>query len=368
MKCRICGSGSLSLIYQTGSCPKYSHKYLEEKDFGGDAAFPLAVYRCETCSLIQCADDFEEDEYSADYQRNISFSNSAMGHINMFADRLKGLGASNFLEIGCGNGLFSAAMKERGCKVVAFEPSRAACRAAAARGLEVHNRFFDDTIPDGMRGYDSFAMRFVLEHVPDPVGMLRTLHSRCAEGCIGLLEVPNADKQLRMRKWYEFFREHTTYFTPETFTKAAYLAGFELLEMHLTIGDEFITAIVRKGKPPAAEWGEKEFKEKLLGMVKFPGGVWAWGASGGGVAMLCECGITSRHIAYVVDSDSNKHGLFTSGSRIMVVPPSKITASQPGAIIILAYAYEKEIIASIRERGFRGKIGSIFPQPHWIEA
>ena len=367
MKCRVCSSVSLGQIYFSNACPRYSHKYLEEKDLGRDSVLQIAVYRCNGCGLVQCVDDFEEDEYSADYQRNISFSESAMGHVNRFADMLSGYGAKSFIEVGCGNGLFSSAMRDRGCKVVAFEPSRAACKAAQARGLDVHNSFFNKDAPSELQGYDSFALRFVLEHVPDPVGILRTLHSRCADGCVGLIEVPNADKQMRERKWFEFFREHTIYFTPETLARVAYLAGFELLELHLTLQEEFITIIVRKQKPRAAGWGEAEFSAKLQGMLSEQKSAWAWGASGGGVAMLSECGITSRQIQFIVDSDQNKHGLFTSGSRIRIVSPSELASGRPDAVFILAYAYENEIACTLRSLGFKGKIGSVFPYPRWIE-
>ena len=84
MDCRLCGSGLLEEIFRTDRCPKYSHKYLAEREFQDDAVFELGVLRCKNCGLVQIEGDFPDDEYSSDYQRNISFSKSSPKNSSFF--------------------------------------------------------------------------------------------------------------------------------------------------------------------------------------------------------------------------------------------------------------------------------------------
>ncbi|HIH30732.1 TPA: class I SAM-dependent methyltransferase [Candidatus Micrarchaeota archaeon] len=368
MACRVCGSGSLKTVFETNSCPKYSHKYLSEKELEKDVQVRLSVSKCLACGLVQLAEDFPEEEYSSDYQRNISFSGLAVEHVERFADLLAGkYGAKNFVEIGCGNGLFSSAMAKLGARVVAFEPSVAACKAAQAAGVDAHNMFFDRNTPEKFSGYDSFALRFVLEHVSNPVEILRNASSRCQEGAVGLIEVPNAEQQIKNKKWFEFFREHTLYFTPQTLLKTIYLAGLQLLELHSPMREEFLTVIVRNSAQPDFDWGQEKMKAQLLSLIEPGKKTWMWGASGAGVTLLCECGISHRLVPFIVDTDRNKWGLYASGSRMKIVPPSEVQSQPPDAIIILSSVYEDEIRKDIRSLGFAGRIGSIFPYPRWLE-
>ncbi|MFH0927338.1 MAG: methyltransferase domain-containing protein [Candidatus Micrarchaeota archaeon] len=365
MKCRMCASPSLEKIFEVDDCPKYSHKYFTQEALKNDAKIRLEVFICRQCSLMQIAQDFPGEEYTDDYQRNISFSPAAVAHIDRFAQILRSYGAKNFLEVGCGNGIFSKRMKELGAKVSAIEPSVAACRAARENGIEAHNIFLGDDTPPEFGGYDSFALRFVLEHVPDPVKILKQINSRCAGGAVGLVEVPNAENQVREKKWFEFFREHTVYFTPKTFLEALYRSGFQMVEMHTTMGGEFISAIVKKAKPDF-DWKKEEFCKKLRGLVQGGKKTAVWGASGAGITLLCEAGLGEKEIMCIIDSDKNKWGLYASGSRIKIVPPKSIGEDAPDAIIICSSAYEAEIKAAILKSGFKGKIGSIFPSPRWI--
>lgn len=367
MECRTCGQPLKEIIFQTDRCPQFSHKYLTEADLAKDGSILLTIFRCARCGLMQSDARFPPEEYSADYQRNISFSPAAVQHIQETAELLfKNYPITNFVEIGCGNGLFSAAVAARGIKVVVFEPSRKAAETAKARGLEVHNTFFDEKLPAEFSGYDGFAIRFVLEHIDRPVEFLRLIRERCRDGAIGLVEVPNARNQLNSKRWYEFFREHFLYFTPETLVQAASMAGFEVIEVSTSMNFEFLKMIVRK---PAQQkdWGVETLGADLRKLMAGRSKVAVWGASGACVTLLGELAFTKHDIAYIIDSDPNKWGLFTSGSRLPIVAPDYINKDAPDTIIIMTSAYQEEIRKTIREMGFKGRIGTIFPAPRWMD-
>ena len=327
----------------------------------------ISASRCRKCDTIQVPEDFPSEEYVADYQRNISFSKSAVGHAEKMADKLAGFGMKNFFEVGCGNGLFSEAMLRKNVKVTAFEPSKAACNAARARGVDAHNRFFDSTLPNNFSGYDAFALRFVLEHIPSPIQFLESVKDRCMDGAIGLIEVPDAQKQITQKRWFEFFREHTLYFTPQTLVSAISRSGFEVLEMESTLSGEFLSVIVRKPAKDRFDWSLAKTKKEVSRMIEPAKRTWAWGASGAGITLLASCGLGPKQVEFIIDSDKNKWDMFASGSRIKIVAPERLRASPPDNILILSLPYENEIKKEIRSLGFKGKIGVLWPESKWLK-
>jgi 2-polyprenyl-3-methyl-5-hydroxy-6-metoxy-1,4-benzoquinol methylase len=360
MRCRICDS-KLIRIFTNPKCPKYSHKYLmtaridesilAHRNANGvpiaqdkDATYELNVGKCSFCNTIQLEDDLPSEDYSDDYQRNISFSYQAKVHAEEWAVRLSLHKPTSFIEIGCGNGLFSGYMKRMNpdMKQIAFEPSNAAYQKAIDSGLKVINAFYDKDAPSAEYGYDSFAIRFVLEHLPNPAELLGLLMYQCRDGAVGLIEVPNAEKQMREGRWFEFFREHTFYFTGETLTRLVENAGFEVLDMRKTQDEEFITMLVRAGS-----WKEMEIKD-----LNFNHKTYAFGASGGAATWLAN----TSGISMMIDNDVNKHDMILSGSRIPIVGPQMIVDSPPDTIVITASGFKKEIHNQIRSLGYKGRI------------
>lgn len=365
ISCRVCESKDLKKIFETDNCPKYSHKYLEERELHSDSFVSLKINKCEHCGTVQHNQTFPEEEYSSDYQRNISFSKSALDYVQKIADQFSQYKITNIVEIGCGNGLFADYITKKGVAFTGFEPSRAAANTAKEKGFNVHNCFFDENLDKKFSGYDGFAMRFVLEHLPAPVKLLKEIHRRTTPDAIGLIEVPNGENQIFHSKWYEFFREHTLYLTPNSIAYIMQKAGFEIIHLETPMNNEFIKIFVRKSKQ-GMNWGEAPIKAALKKLVSEHKKTYIWGASGGGITLIAESDLLGLGLDALIDSDKNKWGLYASGTKIKICPPDLIRTNPPDAIIILSSAYESEIKKSILDLGFNGKIGTIFPSPKWI--
>lgn len=99
--------------------------------------------------------------------------------------------AGKFFEIGCGMGYFLNFAKENGYEVSGIEYAALGTEACRSKfGLDVHQSSFEawEGAPDA---YDVIFMGDVLEHLVDPLGMLRKALSMLKPGGVVATEVPS---------------------------------------------------------------------------------------------------------------------------------------------------------------------------------
>jgi SAM-dependent methyltransferase len=105
------------------------------------------------------------------------------------------IGTRRVLDVGCGGGALGAALKaERpGCEVVGLEGFPAAAARARGRLDDVLCLDLDslDELPAEAGKFDAIVFGDVLEHLRDPLRLLRTLLPALADGGVLVLSIPN---------------------------------------------------------------------------------------------------------------------------------------------------------------------------------
>ncbi len=95
-----------------------------------------------------------------------------------------------FLDVGCGIGLFVAEAQNHGLRVDGLEPSRMLTRIAREYlGLQLHNTMLEDFHPGYL--FSGIGLWDVLEHVYDPLRILRHCAELSEDGAYLFLSVPN---------------------------------------------------------------------------------------------------------------------------------------------------------------------------------
>jgi len=139
-------------------------------------------------------------------------------------------GGGRVLDVGCGDGAFLALARGCGWDVLGLEPDPKAALAAARRGLPVIDG--DLARLDGQASvFDVITMAHVIEHVHDPVAVLRACHRLLKPGGTLWLETPNAGS-LGLHLFAQDWRgleapRHLVLFTPAALRRVLRDAGFE---------------------------------------------------------------------------------------------------------------------------------------------
>ncbi|MDL1901927.1 class I SAM-dependent methyltransferase [Anaerolineae bacterium CFX9] len=140
------------------------------------------------------------------------------------------------LDIGCGGGLFLAALQREGAEATGIELSDTRAFYSKTRhGFEVVKRPIEDDYWKSFQGmFDIVALWDVIEHVPDPAAYIRRAAEVLKPGGILALATPDVSSlpaRLTGRRWvgYKLSEEHVYYFSTATLTRMLEEAGFEVI-------------------------------------------------------------------------------------------------------------------------------------------
>jgi len=137
--------------------------------------------------------------------------------------------ARSLLDVGAGSGLLVAAATDVGMQAVGVEPSRSLARRARTLGVGVHEGVLPHAALDGHR-FDIVTLIDVIEHVADPIGLLRGCAARLRPDGRLIVVTPDVSSlaaRLLGARWWHARLAHVSFFEPRTLTSAAAGAGLE---------------------------------------------------------------------------------------------------------------------------------------------
>jgi len=364
IRCRLCREGNLEPCLRLSHSPRNISRLLRHDELKSDMPIDLNVYKCQECGFVQLAqmpDSSFYDDYLMTTSHSAQMKTFQQAQASDFVQRF-GLSEKRVIEVGCGDGNYLEYLHQAGANVAGVEASSRFQAMARKRGLTVFSGYVSRENPIPEAPWDGFVTRQVLEHVPDPNSFLQGIRASLASSAVGLVEVPSLEQSINGGRFYDFFVDHPNYFSTHTLRYALERNGFEVIEISRGMGGEYNVALMRvaqgfefTGLQQMVDTLAQEISAFIESYRSTGKRVAIWGAGGKGVAALAVANI--RDIAYVVDSDHYKQGLFTPVSHFPVVAPNMLTKDPVEAVVITALAYRDEIITQLRKDiGFTGKI------------
>ncbi len=137
-------------------------------------------------------------------------------------------GAKSLIDIGCGPGTFMIVARRLGLDVEGIEPTRPAAETAKSLELKVYCGFVEEYVSNNSRTFDVVTCFEVLEHVSDPVAMLRCMEKLVdSEGRL-ILSVPNVDDPYMLEQPFPQSMPpiHINFFNKTSLAAALLRAGF----------------------------------------------------------------------------------------------------------------------------------------------
>jgi len=370
--------------------------------------YPLRVYVCEACFLVQLQEYVSPEEIFSEYAYFSSYAESWVEHMrryaDMIADRFHLSSESFVVEVASNDGYLLQHFVRKGIPVLGIEPAANVARTAVERGVPTLVRFFGRATAQDLvtqkKQPNLICCANVLAQVPDLNDFVGGLKILLKPDGIITIEFPHLLRLMKENQFDTIYHEHFSYFSfiaVEKIFAAHGLTLFDVEELPTHGGSLRIYARHDgDGTKPVAErvlalrrreveaglmrletyagFGEqvKETKRKLLDFLitaKRAGKrIVAYGAPGKGNTLLNYCGIRTDFIDFTVDRNIYKQGKYLPGSRIPIRAPEAIPEAKPDYVLILPWNLRDEIVRQMGYiKGWGGKFVVPIPEVRVID-
>jgi SAM-dependent methyltransferase len=173
-----------------------------------------------------------------------------------FFEKYKESDKRNILDVGSGLGYFLKCGKDRGWVVTGIEPSIDSYNYSKNLEISVKNEYLDKNNFKNFGTFDVINMNMVIEHLPDPGGIIEIAKEMLNKKGLLCISSPNDFNPLQeafiqessKEKWWISPPEHINYFDFDSIKRLLTSKGFKIveqttsfpLELFLLMGDDYI--------------------------------------------------------------------------------------------------------------------------------
>jgi SAM-dependent methyltransferase len=401
--CRFCGRPLRLTFADLGSSP-LANSYLEPEDLQkAEKFYPLHVYVCESCFLVQLPEAESPEAIFSDYAYFSSYSDSWLRHAETYArmtiERFGLTSEHRVIEIASNDGYLLRFFKERGVPVLGIEPAKNVAEAAEALGIPTRVRFFGtelarELVAEGIRA-DLLVGNNVLAHVPGLNDFVQGLKTALAPRGVLTMEFPHLLRLMDEGQFDTIYHEHFSYLSFGTVRKVFAAHGLTLFDVEeLPTHGGSLRIFARHDEDDSRPVGERvgellereaaaglgtaeayrsfaervrKIKRDLLRFLltaKAEGrSIAGYGAPAKGNTLLNYCGIRTDFLDYTVDRSPHKQGRFLPGTRIPIHGPDRLRETRPDYVLILPWNLKDEIVEQMADvRSWGGRFVVAIPE------
>jgi SAM-dependent methyltransferase len=387
-RCRFCGEGLKRTFVDLGSSP-LCETYPSSADLSrGETYYPLHVYVCDQCFLVQLDQYQSAESIFSDYAYFSSYSDSWLKHSETYCNKMitrLGLNGQSFVvEVASNDGYLLQYFVQRKIPVLGIEPAANVAKVAIEKGVPTLVRFFGaqlakELATEGRQG-DLILGNNVLAQVPDLNDFVEGLKILLKPEGVLTLEFPHLLRLIEHNEFDTIYHEHFSYFSMLTticIMEAHGIKVFDVEELKSHGGslrvyccqaeskthhiETSVRNVIAKEEeagltsPIGYEKFSLQVKETKLALVDFllnaakqGKRVAGYGAPGKSATLLHYCGIGKDLIEYTVDRSPYKQGRFLPGNHIPIYHPDRVRETKPDYIVILPWNLKDEIMQQLQ--------------------
>ena len=386
--CRFCNEKLIDTFVDLGITP-LSNSFLTQNLLKKkENVFPLHVYVCRNCLLVQLPEFETPENIFRDYAYFSSYSETWLEHVrnyvNYMIDRF-GFNKNNLVvEIASNDGYLLKYFVGKGIPVLGIEPAANVAKIAEQNGVPTLVKFFNTKTAFELSQEDKKADLIignnVLAHVPNVNDFVDGMKILLKPGGVITMEFPHILKLIQFNQFDTIYHEHFSYlslFVVQKIFSSHNLTIFDVEEIETHGGSIRIFVKHSKNKSfqienRVLELLEKEKKFGLNDLAKYiqfakdvieakerirkfflatkkdGKKVVCYGAAAKGNTLLNYCQIGTDFIEYIVDKNIHKQGMFLPGSHIPIKDPKEIKKTKPDYVVILPWNLKDEIMKQIQ--------------------
>jgi SAM-dependent methyltransferase len=324
--------------------------------------------------------------------------NHAKDYVDRMVEHFSLDASARVVEIAANDGYLLQFAKARGMQCLGVEPTASTAAAARDKGIEIVEEFFGVSLADELaaKGWraDLMAANNVLAHVPDINDFVQGFARLLAPEGVATFEFPHLLNMVAESQFDTAYHEHYSYLSltaVHRIFKANGLAVFDVettpwhggsLRVFAARADaqsrpvQASVASILKTEEKAGLLEKRfyadfqaqalrvrnDFVTYLIECERKGLKVAAYGAAAKGNTLLNFAGVKPDLLAFVVDKNPAKQGLYMPGSRIPVVDEARLRAEKPDRVVILPWNIRTEIVNQLSYiRDWDGKFVTAIP-------
>lgn len=387
--CRTCGASDFEQYLDLGDMPLANSLRLPS-DQSPEFRAPLAVLFCRACALSQLSVVVSAPAMFSNYVYRSGISQTFARHCATFAaearERASLQESSLVVDIGSNDGTLLKAYREIGCRTLGVDPAENISAIAVGSGIETINDFWNletaGKIAEQWGRPSLITATNVVAHVDDLEAFFKAVQVALADEGLLAIEVPYLADLVEKNQFDTIYHEHLSYFLLRPLLRAAETEGlFPAYVRRIPVHggglrvyfakdarkSDTVTATLafeeEAGLYDAAVYHRfareidsirKDLRATLTRLVSEGRRIAGYGASAKGATLLNSIGADARLIEYIIDDTPEKQGKLSPGTGIPISDSSRLQASHPAYLLILAWNFVDEIIARTSEFSRRG--------------